>query len=117
MKPFVIYPEGDLFFIMQVCPDVLTSTSGECRQSLWCDCLHGEDGPLWQDRGYFMTRADAQARCDVLTAQFWSDVERSKLRARRALEREGRLSRGDGVSCDAQAIAAFGRISPDDVPY
>lgn len=93
MKPFVIYPEGDLFFIMQVCPDALL---GNCAHEHYCDCWQSDDGPLWMDRGYCKTLAEAEERQRKLTLQFWNDVERSK-------ERSERVSRG--VSEELCAVA------------
>lgn len=87
-RAFVVVPEGDVAYIMQVCPDALMSASGFCPCALYCDCLHGDDGPLWMDRGYWPSVQAAQQRAQLLDAQFWSDVERSKLARERSRERE-----------------------------
>lgn len=87
MRPFVVFPEGDLFFIMQVCPDALV---GGCAQECRCECLQSSDGPLWLFRGYVTSRAEAEARCAALTARFWADVERERLARERAEERRRR---------------------------
>lgn len=105
---FVVIPEGDLFYIMQVCPDALISASGSCAYALYCDCLHSDDGPLWQFRGYFQRRFEAERRAAKLQAQFELDCGRKaavldRLEAReRAAMAGGRLSDG---------------LGPDDVPY
>ena len=49
-RPFVVMQEGDVYYIMQICPTAFLNPSGECEQSRYCDCLHGEDGPLWLHR-------------------------------------------------------------------
>jgi hypothetical protein len=74
-----VFPEGDLFFIMQVCPDVFRA--GGCAQEFRCDCWQSDAGPLWQFRGYAKSRAEAEERERVLSLRFWNDVERSRARS------------------------------------
>ena len=101
MKPFVVVSAGEVHTVMQVCPDVVIN--GECRQALWCDCAHSDDGPLWQERRCFARLADALAQVEVLTVQFQEDCQRhraviERLRARAAgkpVQREGLAD--DGV--------------------
>lgn len=107
MKPFVVVPEGDLWYIMQVCPDVCASVNRACPVSLYCDCEHSEHGPLWQFRGYYDNAQKAQDRCDILTAQFLMDVERHRGVMERRRAREVR----------EVAAKLPENIGDDDVPY
>lgn len=105
---FVVVPEGDLFYIMQVCPDALISESGSCAHALYCDCQHSDDGPLWQFRGYFKLAAESHRRAGALQVQFERDCARKAavVDRREAREREAR-----DVVCERYGI------SDDDVPY
>ena len=106
-RAFVVIPEGDLFYIMQVCPDALLSASGSCAFALYCDCQHSDAGPLWQMRGYFKREFEAKRRADALQDQFERDVQRQRgvIERRRAREREAMARPGPETG-----------ISDDDVP-
>lgn len=103
---FVVIPEGDLHYLMQVCPDALHSASGSCAYALWCDCQHSDDGPLWQFRGYFMREHDAQRRRAALQEQFEKDCGRHAAVIANRVEREREAMRV-GESPD----------SPAELPY
>lgn len=107
-KAFTVTREGDVFYIMQVCPDSLLSSAGNCAYALYCDCEHSDDGPLWQFRGYFTSEHEAKRRAAALHTQFESDCERHAGVLARRRERERKAC---SVGVDAEGVAVA------DVPF